>query len=59
MVKNPPANAGGVTEEGLIPGSGRCLEREMATHWSFLGNPMEEATWTGEPGGEEEWGGHV
>ena len=25
VVKNPPANAGEVREEGLIPGSGRSL----------------------------------
>ena len=29
MVKNLPANAGDV---GLIPGSGRSLEKEVATH---------------------------
>ena len=29
VVKNPPANAAGM---GSIPGSGRSLEKEMATH---------------------------
>ena len=29
--KNPPANVG---DTGLIPGSGRSLEKEMATHSS-------------------------
>ena len=35
MIKNPPANAG---EASLIPGSGRSLEEEMATHskYSYL-----------------------
>ena len=32
-VKNPPADAG---DTGLIPGSGRFLEKEMATHSSIL-----------------------
>ena len=46
VVKNHlPINAG---DEGLIPGSGRPLEKEMATHSSILtwGIP-----WTEEPGG--------
>ena len=33
MVKNLPANAG---VEGSIPGSGRSLEKEMASHSSIL-----------------------
>ena len=33
VVKNLPANA---TDVGLIPGSGRSLEEEMATHFSIL-----------------------
>ena len=33
MVKNLPANAG---DMGSIPGSGRSLEKEMATHSSIL-----------------------
>ena len=33
VVKNPPANAGGV---GSISGLGRSLEKEMATHSSIL-----------------------
>ena len=44
VVKNPPANAGDV---GLIPGSGRFLEKEMATHSSIL---TWEIPWTEEPG---------
>ena len=45
VVKNPPANARDV---GPIPGSGRSLEEEMATHSSILawGIPRTE-----EPGG--------
>ena len=35
-VKNPPANAGDARVEGLIPGLGRSLEREMATSSSVL-----------------------
>ena len=42
MVKNLPANAG---EAGLIPGSGRSLGKEMALHYSYLGNPMDRGTW--------------
>ena len=44
MVKNPPACAG---DMGLIPGSGRPSEKEMATHSSIL---AWEITWTEEPG---------
>ena len=47
MVKNPPANAGDV---GLIPESGRSLEKEMATHSHVL--PWE-ITWLEEPGGSQ------
>ena len=45
VVKNPPANAG---EAGLIPGSGRSLEKELAAHSSVL---AWEIPWTEEPGG--------
>ena len=45
VVKNPPANA---EEAGSIPGSGRSLEKEMATHSSIL---AWEIPWTEEPGG--------
>ena len=44
VLKNLPANSGDV---GLIPGSGRSLEREMATHCSILAWKMP---WTEEPG---------
>ena len=44
MVKNPPAGAGDL---GSIPGSGRSLEEEMATHSSTL---VWKIPWTGQPG---------
>ena len=34
MVKNLPANAGDAGDMGLIPGSGRSLERDTTTHSS-------------------------
>ena len=43
MVKNPPAKAG---DMGSIPGSGRSLEKGMATHSSIL---AWEIPWTEEP----------
>ena len=46
--KNPPANAGNVRDAGSIPGLGRSLEKEMATHSSVL---VWEIPWTEEPGG--------
>ena len=45
VVKNPPANAGDMV---LIPGLGRSLEEEMATHSSI---PAWETQCTEEPGG--------
>ena len=45
MVKKLTANAG---DPGLILGSGRSLEKEMATHSSILG---WEIPWTKEPDG--------
>ena len=36
VVKNPPANAGDARNVGLIPGSGRSLEEQMATPSSIL-----------------------
>ena len=44
-VKNPPASAG---DTGSIPGSGRPLEKGMATHSSI---PALRTSWTEEPGG--------
>ena len=43
VVKNLPPNVGDVD---LIPGSGRSLEKEMATHCSIL---AWEVPWTNEP----------
>ena len=41
--KESTCNAGDV---GLIPGSGRCLEKEMATHSSSCPrNPMNIGAW--------------
>ena len=44
MVKNPPANGGDV---GSISGSGRSLDKEMATHSSILAweTPMDRGAW--------------
>ena len=43
VVKNPPANAGEVREEGLIPGSGRSLSEgnDNPLQYSCLENPMD------------------
>ena len=45
MVKNLPANAG---VEGSIPGSGRSLEKEVASHSSILAREFLQIK---EPGG--------
>ena len=37
VVKNLPANAGDARDIGSVPGLGRYLELEMATHSSILG----------------------
>ena len=44
MVKNLLANAVDAGDAGLIPGSGRPLEEEMATHSSILAweSPQKE-----------------
>ena len=49
-VKNLPASAG---DTGLIPESGRSLEKEMATHSSIL---AWEIPWTEELGGLQSMG---
>ena len=43
VVKNPPANAGEVREEGLIPGLGRSLGEgnDNPLQYSCLENPMD------------------
>ena len=50
LPKNLPVNAGNV---GSFPGED-TLEKEMATQYSCLGNPMDREVWqaTGS------WGGH-
>ena len=46
VVKNLPANAGDARDANSIPGSGRFLGEEMATHSSIL---AWEIPWTEEP----------
>ena len=50
MVKNLPANAG---DPGLIPGLGRSLGKEMATHYIIL---AWEISWTWGSGGLQSMG---
>ena len=45
---NPPANAGDARDATSISGSEDPLEKEMATHSSFLARKIP---WTKEPGG--------
>ena len=52
MIKNPPSSAGDTGDAGLIPGLGRSLEKEMATHSSIL---ALEIPWT-ESGGLQSMG---
>ena len=53
MVKNPPASAGDVRDVGLIPGSRRSPEEEMAPHSGILARRI---SWTEEPGKLESLG---
>ena len=48
VVKNPPANTGDTRDKGLIPGSGRSMEKKMATHSSIL---AWKTSWIEQPGG--------
>ena len=48
VVKNPHANAGDIKDVGSIPGLGRALEKEMATHSNVL---ALRSPWTEDPGG--------
>ena len=48
MVKNLSAKAGDAEKSGLIPGSGRPLEKKMVTHSSILDRIIP---WTEEPRG--------
>ena len=47
MVKNPPANAGNITDLGSIPGSGRSPGEghDNPLQYSCLENPMERGAW--------------
>ena len=47
MVKNPPANAGDITDEGSIPGSGRSPGRGHGNTLQYfcLENPMDREAW--------------
>ena len=47
VVKNPPANAGGIRDEGLIPGSGRYPGEGNGTplQYSCLENPTNKGAW--------------
>ena len=47
MVKNPPANAGGIRDEGSIAGSGRSPEggHSKSLQYSCLENPMDRGAW--------------
>ena len=47
-VKNPPANAGDLSDMGLILGGEDPLEEEMSPHSSILAGRI---SWTEEPGG--------
>ena len=48
VVKNPPANAGDISDALLSLGQKNPLEKEMAIHSSIL---AWEIPWTEEPGG--------
>ena len=46
MVKNPPANAGGIRDAGSIPGSGRSPgEDGNPFQYSCLKNLMDRGAW--------------
>ena len=53
VVKNPlPANVGNARDAGLIPGSGRFPEKEMAP----LSSILAWSIWTEKPGGLQSMG---
>ena len=49
VVKNPPANAGGVSDAGSIPGSVRSLRGGCGSplQYSCLENSKDRGTWRG------------
>ena len=53
MIKNLRANAGDIRHLGLIPGSGRSLEKATATHSSIRAWTLP---WTEEHGGLQSMG---
>ena len=53
MIKNPPTNAGDMSDADLIPQLEDPLEEGMATHSSIL---AWRIPWTEEPGGLESMG---
>ena len=55
MVKNPAAHAGDIRAMGSLPGSGRSLEKGLATHSSIL---TWSIPWTEEPGRLQSIGSH-
>ena len=47
MVKNPPANAGDLSDEGLIPELGKTPREGLGNplQYSCLENPMDRGSW--------------
>ena len=47
VVKNPPANAGGISDVGSIPGSGRSPGEgnDNPLQYSCLENPLDRGAW--------------
>ena len=47
MVKNSPANAGGIRDAGSIPGSGRCPGggHDNPLQYPCLENPKDREAW--------------
>ena len=56
VVKNLPANAGGVRGQGLIPQWGRFLggQHGNALQYFYLENPMDRGSWQAAVHGVEE-----
>ena len=52
MVKNLPASPGDARDESLIPGLGRSLKQEIATHSSIL---AKRIPWTEKLSGLQSW----
>ena len=47
VVKNPPAKAGNIKDQGLIPGSGGSprVGNSNPLQYSYLENPMHREAW--------------